>query len=101
MKFVLDFELDDPVEVLRGELKERFPSRAPKDGDGEVIRLERAPELVAVDLDQGVIKSIAVPVEALGDLVKLLRFFWHLIHAKEYRITNEKIPMSQIAVNAS
>ena len=31
LKFVLDFELDYLVEVLRVELKELFPSRAPKE----------------------------------------------------------------------
>ena len=51
-------------------------------GNREVVRLERTPDLLAVDLDDGVVKSIAVPVEALGDLVKLLRFFRHLTHAK-------------------
>ena len=44
-------------------------------GDGEVVRLERAPDLLAVDLDEGVADSAAVPVEALGDLVELLSFF--------------------------
>ena len=31
LKFVLDFELDYRVEVLRVELKELFPSRAPNE----------------------------------------------------------------------
>ena len=42
--------------------------------------------MLAVDLDERVVKSIAVPVEALDQLVRLLRYFRHLTHAKEYRV---------------
>ena len=70
-------------------------------GSREVVRFERAADLLAVDLDEGVVKSIAVPVEALGDLVKLLRFFRHLIHAKDYRVANAKMSIQKTAVNIS
>ena len=52
----------------------------------EVGRLERAPDLLAVDLDDGVVKSIAVPAEALGDVLRTPKIFWHLTHAVEYRV---------------
>ena len=55
--------------------------------DREIARLERAPDLLAVDLDKGVVDSVAVPVEALGDLVEFLSFLVHPTHAKEYRVT--------------
>ena len=80
-------EPDIPILPALQTLGFRAEFHQPPLRDREVGRLERAPDLLAVDLDRGLIKSIAVPVEALGDLVKLLRFFRHLIHAKEYRVT--------------
>ena len=80
-------EADVSILLALGPLGLRAEFHQPPLGNREVVRLERAPDLLAVDLDEGVVKSNAVPVEALGDLVKLLRFFRHLIHAKEQRVT--------------
>ena len=79
-------EPDVPILLALQPLGFRAEFDQPPFGNREVGCLERAPGLLAVDLDEGVVKSIAVPVKALGDLVELLRFFRHLIHAKEYRV---------------
>ena len=54
-------------------------------GDREVVRLEREPDLLAVDLDEGAVMSISVPVEATATLLKHPRFLRHASRAKVYR----------------
>ena len=85
--FICKFlEPDVPILLALQPLGFRAEFPPPPFGNGEVGRLDRAPDRLAVDLDEGLVKSIAVPAEALGGLVNLLRFFRHLTHAVEYRV---------------
>jgi len=56
--------------------------RQPPLGDGHVIRLERALNLLARDFDKGEIYFVRVPIQALGNLFEILRLLGGFTHSQ-------------------